>query len=132
MRDFNNGRDFNVNGNLTITDNSNNSNKLLIDCSNEELRNEIPFRQENIRIEQSEKVKKAKCFYILAGILMLSAVLCAYYFGKTSLITIILGMGGFGVAAHTLIRTYEPNGFQNEEMQAIKEAKKILKQRRAE
>lgn len=56
MRDFNNGGDINVNGDFNVTDNSHNEHKLLMHCSSEELIEERPFRQENIRIEQSKKL----------------------------------------------------------------------------
>lgn len=132
MRDFNNGGDIKVNGDLNINDNSNNAFKLYIHCTNEELLADRPFRAENIKIEQRKKINRLKPFYALTVLLAFSAAIWAMYNGKTDLITILMGGVSAFLGYHSLIMTVEPNKFQKEEQAAVNEISKILKQRRVE
>ena len=132
MRDFNNGGDINVNGDLNVTDNSHNEHKLHMHCSSEELIEERPFRQENIRIEQSKKVKRLKPFYALRLLLFVAAALWAAYHGKTDLVSIVMGAASLFLGFQSLKATLEPNAFQIEEQNAVNEINKLLKQRRVE
>ena len=132
MRDFNNGGDINVQGDFHVTDNSHNEHKLLMHCSSEELLQERPFRQENIKIEQSKKVKRLKPFYSLCLLLFVAAALWAAYNGKTDLVSIAMGVASLFLGYASLKATLEPNAFQIEEQNAVNEINKLLKQRRVE
>lgn len=132
MRDFNNGGDINVNGDLNIGDNAKNEFKLYIHCTNEELIADRPFRTENIKIEQRKKIKQLKPFYALTVLLAFAAAIWAMYHGKTDLIAILMGGVSAFLGYQSLIATIEPNAFQKEEQAAVNEINKILKQRRVE
>ena len=132
MRDFKNGGDINVNGNLNIGDNGKNEFKLYIHCTNEELIADRPFRAGNIKIEQRRKIKNLMPRYLFAVLLAFAAAIWAMFHGKTDLITILMGAVSAFVGYHSLIATLEPNAFQKEEQQAVNEINKILKQRRVE
>ena len=132
MRDFNNRGEINVNGDFNVTDNYQNEHKLLINCSSEELIQERPFRQENIKIEQSRKIKRLKPFYGLSVVLFVSAALWAAYNGQTDLVSIAMGAASLFIGFQSLKATIEPNAFQIEEQNAVNEINKLLKQRRVE
>lgn len=132
MRDFNNGGDINVGGDFNVTDGSNNEYKLLIHCSSEELLQERPFRQENIKIEQSNKIRRLKPFYAINLMLFIAAALWAAYHGKTDLVSIAMGAASLFMAFLSMKATLEPNAFQVEEKNAVNEINKLLKQRRVE
>lgn len=132
MRDFNNAGDINVNGDLNIGDHAKNEFKLYIHCTNEELIADRPFRAENIKIEQRRKIKRLKPFYATTVLLAFAAAIWAMYHGKTDLIAILMGGASAFLGYHSLIATIEPNAFQKEELAAVNEISKILKQRRAE
>ena len=132
MRDFNNRGEINVNGDFNVTDNSQNEHKFLINCSSEELIQERPIRQENIKIEQSRKIKRLKPFYGLSVVLFVSAALWAAYNGQTDLVSIAMGAASLFIGLQSLKATIEPNAFQIEEQNAVNEINKLLKQRRVE
>jgi len=132
LRDFNNSGDINIGGNFNVTDSSNNEHKLLKHCSSEELLQERPFRQENIKIEQSNKVKRLKPFYALSLMLFVAAALWAAYHGKTDLVSIAMGAASLLMAFLSMKATLEPNTFQVEEQNVVNEINKLLKQRRVE
>ena len=132
MRDFNNDGDINVKGDFNITDNSQTEHKLYIHCTNEELLADRPFRAENIKIEQKNKVQRLKPFYALTILSAFAAAIWAMYQGKTDLITILIGAVSAFLGYQSLRATSEPNAFQREEQDAVNEIAKILKQRRVE
>ncbi len=132
MRDFNNEGQINVQGDFNVTDNSQNQHKLLIQCSNEELQQERPFREENIRREQVQKVKRLKPFYVLSAILFCTAAGWSTINGKSDLASFIMGSASLFFAYYSLKATIEPNAFQKEEQHAVNEINKLLKQRRVE
>ena len=132
MRDFNNGGDINVTGDFNLTDSSQNEHKLFINCSNEELIQERPFRQENIKIEQSKKIKQLKPYYGISLVLFVAAALWAAYNGQTDLASIAMGAASLLLGFKSLKATLEPNAFQIEEQNAVNEISRLLKQRRVE
>ena len=132
MRDFNNDGQINVHGDFNVADISHNENKLLIHCSNAELLQERPFRQENIRLEQAKKVGRLKPLYALSVILFLAAAGWATFNSKPDLATFIIGGASLFLAYQSLKATVEPNAFQTEEQNAVIEIGKLLKQRRVE
>lgn len=132
MRDFNNDGEINVHGDLNVTDNSQNEHKLLIHCTSDVLLQERPFRQENIRLEQAQKVKRLKPFYALTLILAVAAAIWATVNGKTDFATIIMGGATLFVGFQSLKATIEPNAFQIDEQNVVNEINKLLKQRRVE
>nr|WP_314545304.1 hypothetical protein [uncultured Massilia sp.] len=115
-----------------MTDNSQNQHKLLIHCSNAELFEERPFRQENIRLEQARKVKRLKPFYILSLVLFVVAAGWATINDKADLASFLMGAASLFVAYLSLEATIKPNTFQMDEQNAVNEINKLLKQRRAE
>jgi hypothetical protein len=132
LRDFNNDGEINVNGDFNVTDNSLHQHKLLIHCTSEELLEERPFRQENIRLEQARKVKRMKPLYALSVILFVAAAAWATINGKADFASFVMGAGSLFVGFQSLKATIEPNAFQVEEQNAVNEINKLLKQRRVE
>lgn len=132
MRDFNNDGQINVQGDLNVTDHSQNEHKLLIHCSSDELLQERPFRQENIRLEQARKVKRLKPLYSLSVAFFCAAAGWATFKGKADLATLILGVASLFLGFQSLKATIDPNAFQIEEQNAVNEINKLLKQRRVE
>lgn len=132
MRDFNNDGQINVHGDFNIADNSHTEHKLLINCTNEELLRDRPFRQENIRLEQDRKVKRLKPLYALSIFLFVTAAAWATINGKPDLAQFLIGGASLFLGYQSLKATVEPNAFQIEEQDAINEASKLLKQRRVE
>jgi hypothetical protein len=132
LRDFNNDGDINVEGDFNVTDNSHTEHKLYINCSNEVLLADRPFRAGNIKIEQSKKVQRLKPFYALTVILIFVTAIWALYQGKTDLITILMGAASAFLGFQSFKATVEPNAFQREEQNAVNEITKLLKQRRVE
>ena len=132
MRDFNNDGQINVQGDFNVTDNSQDEHKLLIHCSSEVLLQELPFRKENIRLEQGRKVKRLKPFYALSVALFCAAAGWATFNGKAYLAAFILGGASLFLGYQSLKATIEPNAFQVEEQDAVNEINKLLKQRRVE
>lgn len=132
MRDFNTGGDIAVHGDMNVGDNFYSEHKLLIHCSSEELLQERPFRQANIRIEQSKKLKRLKPFYAASVISFIAAAAWATANGKSDLISFLMGSASILLAYASLKAAVEPNAFQVEERNAVDEISKILKQRRVE
>ncbi len=132
MRDFNNAGEINVEGDFSVTDNSQSEHKLYIHCSNEELIADRPFRVGNIKIEQKRKVRRLKPFYGLSILLFFAAAIWAMFHGKTNLISILMGAASVFIGYSSLQMTFEPNLFQREEQAAVNEITKILRQRRVE
>lgn len=93
MRDFNNGGDMQVGGDLIITDQSQSVGKLLMNCTNEELLDEYPYRQENLRQERNRKVKVVAKFIAFAVFLFIASSVWAHINGKSDLVSAILGIG---------------------------------------
>jgi hypothetical protein len=132
MRDFNNDGNIQIGGNLNIHDESQNEHKLLIHCSSGVLLEERPFRQENLRIERKRKLKRLSPFYGTAVILFLIAATWAQIKGKPDLVAYVLGLGSLAIAYLSLNATVEPNSFELEEQEAIRQINNILKARRVE
>lgn len=132
LNDFNNDGQINVHGDFNVTDNSHSEHVLLIHCSNERLLQERPFRQENIKLEQTRKIKRLKPLYLFSVVLFIVAAGWATVNGKTDLSSFIIGAASLLFGFHSLKATIEPNAFQIEEQDAVSEINKILKQRRVE
>ena len=132
LRDFNIGRDINVNGNFNILDNSINDSKLLINCTNVELRDEMKYREDNIKLEQSRKIKRHKPYYLMVAILFIISAFISAYYGLTDLITLSIGIPTMICGVMSLNSTLKDNFFQIANKQEIKEIKHILLCRRVE
>jgi len=132
MRDFTNGGDITAGGDININDNSKNDHKWYVNCSSEELIEDRPFRQENIKLEQERKVKRFTPFYWLSAFLFICAAVWAVVEGKQNLVSIVMGAGSFFVGYMSIKLTIAPNSFQVEEKNAVDEINKILRQRRVE
>ncbi len=72
MRDFTVGRDIHVNGNMNITDQSNNF-KLFEFCSNDELFNEEVHRKALLKNERSDRSTKLLKMMAFAALLLFVA-----------------------------------------------------------
>lgn len=132
MRDFNNDGNLHIGGNLSIHDESQNEHKLLIHCTSDVLLEERPFRKENLRIEFKRKLKRLSPFYGVAVILFLIAATFAQINGKPDLVAYAFGAGSLAIAYLSLKATVEPNSFELEEQEAIRQINNILKSRRVE
>ncbi len=121
-----------MHGDFNVADNSRNEHKLLIYCSTEELLQERPFRQENILLEQSRKVRRLKPLYTISVVLFGFAATWSIFNGKADLSSFILGTASLFLDFLSLKATVEPNSFQVEEQDAVNEISKLLKQRRIE
>jgi len=133
MRDFNNGGDMNVNGDLVINDHaSNNAGKLLVHCTTQELLQERPFRQENLRFERRKKIKIALPLLAFAVVIFIASAVWAQTTGKSDLVSFILEIGSLVVGFATIKGVLEPNAFEIQEQNAIQEIQLILKSRRSE
>ncbi|WP_108084491.1 hypothetical protein [Xanthomonas translucens] len=132
MRDFFNNGDIKVGGDFNVIGNSHHDHKFLIQCSNEELLAERPFRKENIRIEQRRKVNRLLPLYGTCLITFVIAAVMAMINGLQDAVTIIMGAGSLFVGFFSLKATLEPNAFQVDEQNAIAEINNLLKQRRVE
>jgi hypothetical protein len=134
MRDFNNGGDMNVNGDLVINDHSqNNVGGLLTNCTSEHLiKDERPFRQENLRFERNRKIKNVIPFLTCALILIIVAAVLAHIKGQPNFVSLALGIGSLVVGYAAIKGVLEPNAFEIQEQKAILEINLILKSRRAE
>lgn len=130
MRDFNNDGQININGDFNLNDSSHTEHKLLINCSSAELLQELPFRQENIRIEQAQKVRRLRPLYALCIILFVATAALAVLNGKGDLASFLMGGASLFVGCLSLKATVEHNAFQVEEQNAVNEINKLLKQRR--
>jgi hypothetical protein len=131
MRDFNNGGDMNVNGDLFINDNSRHKvGDLLVNCTSEALRQELPFRQEILQIERAKKIKKTIPFLAVAVMLIIAAAVGAQINGKSDFVAFALGIGALLVTISTIRGVVEPTEFEVQEKNAIREITLILKTRR--
>ncbi|MGC1547234.1 MAG: hypothetical protein WA777_01790 [Rhodanobacter sp.] len=131
MRDFNSGGgDIHVGGNVNINNGSQNVHLPYPQCSTEVLLNDLPFRKENIKIEQKEKVERLFWYLVGGVILLLGACTGAYIQGNTNLVA--LGVGALGAFTSVLSIKFmiEPNRSQRIEQQAVDEIVQILKSRR--
>ncbi|MBE2889717.1 DUF6106 family protein [Geobacter anodireducens] len=134
MRDFSNGGDMNVNGDLIINDHSQNEvGKPLIQCTSEYLiKEERPFRQENLRLEKHRKIKNSMPVLTAAVIVIIGSAVWAHIKGDTNLVTLVVGIGALLVGCAAIKGIVEPNQFEIQEQNAIREINNILKSRRAE
>lgn len=131
MRDIFTGGNVHVAGNVNITDNSHQEHKLLVQCSNEELMHERPFRQENIRLEGQRKVGRLLPFIGVAILLFVVASAWAQLNGKVDLVAFISGLGSMILGAASIKAAVTPNAFERQERHALREIDLILRSRRA-
>lgn len=132
MRDFNNGGDLNVSGDLIVGDRSENIGKLLVNCTNEELLQERPFRKENLRLERNRKLKAVIPILGTAVIMFIGSALWSTFNGKSDMASVFLGIGSLIVGYAALKGVAEPNDFEHQEREALREIRLILKSRRVE
>ncbi|MDP3589608.1 MAG: hypothetical protein Q8R54_03615 [Methylobacter sp.] len=122
----------NIGGDLNIIDNSQNEHKLLIHCSTEELLQERPFRQENLRLETKRKFKCLIPHLGFAAVLFLVAAIWAQINGKSDLVAFVFGASSLIVSFVSVRAILESNAFELQEQVAIHEINMILKSRRIE
>jgi len=130
MRDFKNGGDMQVGGDLIIADHSETVGKLLRNCTNEELLEEYPYRIENLRQERNRKLKVVEKIICFAVFLFIASSVWAYLNGKSDLVSAILGIGSMVVTCASVNGFTKPNEFEVREKHALDEIKMILKSRR--
>ena len=131
MRDFNVGNNLNVNGDLHINDNSNQS-KLFIDCSNNELFEERIHRKNLLSSERKSKWKRMAIAWLGIGCVLGIAAIWFYYQGKSNLSSLVLGLGGFGTAFASIKVLEQPTEFEARQMAALNEIRQILRERNIE
>ena len=100
--------------------------------TSEVLLEERPFRQENLRLERNKKVKIATPFLVGAVILFIVAAAWAQINGKSDFVSFVLGVGSLVVTVASIKNIVEPNPFEIQEENAIREINLILKSRRVE
>ncbi len=134
MRDFTNGGDIHVNGDMNVGDGNSNGNQYrrYTECDNETLRLERPYRQENDRLEQGRKLKRLSPFFAISVILFMGAATWATIRGQANLETLLIGAASVLLGWKALELALTPNALQREERAAVAEINKILRQRRAE
>lgn len=131
MRDITTNGNINVSGDLNISDHSEtHQNKMLFQLSTEELLQERPFRLENIRIEQSEKVRRLKPFYALTLFLVLLGAIFSAVYGSSSFVTLLTWLASAMIGINSLNVTVNDNAFQKLEREAVQQINILLKQRR--
>jgi len=123
----------NINGGLIINDHSQNDiGRPLSSYTSEVLLEERPFRLENLRLERNKKIKTAPPFLVGAVILFILAAVWAQINGKSDLVSFVLGVGSLVVTVAAIKNIVEPNPFEIQEENAIREINLILKSRRVE
>ncbi len=130
MNDFNNGGDMTIGGNFVITDVSQNEHNFLVNCSTDVLLEEHPFRMENLRLERDRKIKVAIPILGVLVAVIVAVATYAYFSGNNDTVTFLLGMGSLVVGFGAIKGVIEPNSFEIQERNAIKEIEMILKSRR--
>ncbi len=127
MRDFNSG---DIQGNITINNNSNNiSHKLLIHCNNQELLHEEQHRVKILRKEKSRK--NVHLFKILAfsASLILIATLWFYIQGRMDTVSYMVGAAGAIVGLAGLSKNSKPTEFELRQQSALNEIQLLLRER---
>lgn len=112
-------------GNIII----NESPKLLVQCSNEELFEEVQYTKNLLRKERSEKFSKMGIF--LFGVLLLCAI-CAiwcYVKGLKELMSLVVNLIPFLIVGVTLYTMSHPTEFEQELLGNLKEISMILRKR---
>lgn len=131
MRDFRAGRDINVEGDVHIVDNSEQS-TLLIACTNEELFAERNHRNELLKQEHKAKWKRLAIAWLVVAVILGLASLWFYFHGNTNLSGLVLGLGGLASGFASVQVLSRPNKFEERQIAALNEIRMILRERGAE
>ena len=125
MRDF---KSANIGGDVNIYDHSS-DHKLLIHCTNDELLEEEPHRQQLLRSERSRKNGFTLKFLALCGTLFLIAAGWYYLQGQMNTVTLVLGVSSVLMTAATLQTTDKVTVFELRQINALREIEMILRER---
>ena len=129
MRDFNSG---DIHGDVTINDNSENSEyKLLIHCNNEELLHEEAHRKQLLRNERSRKNRVTWKLLAVAALLLLVAAGWFYIQGSMNAVTLLLGAAGVMTGMATLQQADKQTPFEQRQIAVLNEIHTLLRERGA-
>lgn len=131
MRDFKAGGDINVGGDVYIHDESV-QHKLLIHCTNEELRAERTHRIQVLSGERKHKWKRVGVAWLIVGGGLALTAIWLYLTGKEGLSSLVLGLGGVMLAFATIKVIDEPTEFERRQLAALTEISYLLRERGAE
>jgi hypothetical protein len=131
LRDFHAGGDINVNGDVNITDNSQQY-KPLNQCTNEELYEERQHRKYVLKKERQSKLNRLGLVWVVLGVLLASVGLYLFFIGQRDYCFLSLGIGGvLGLfATSKVIET--PTVFEERQIATLNEIKNVLRERGAE
>lgn len=114
-----------------IEDNSNNIHKLLIHCSIDELKQELPYRQENLKLEQIRKIRASLPFLAACAVFFAIGILISYITKDTSALSALSILASLVSGALSCNIAIQPTKFELSEKSAINQIVLLLKQRRA-
>ncbi|MDD2699838.1 MAG: hypothetical protein PHH36_01240 [Sideroxydans sp.] len=127
MRNFQSG---DIHGDVTINDNSNNTEyKLLIHCSNEELMQEESHRFNLLRDERSRKNKVIWKFVAATAILILIAATWFQITGAMNMVTFLMGAAGVMMGLAALQQADKQTPFEQRQIATLNEIHTLLRER---
>jgi hypothetical protein len=129
MRDIKAGRDINVEGGLTIYDHSQQIGKLLVHCTNDELRGERIHRKNLLHGERKRKLSYAVLFWFICAAVLVALAIYTYGTSNFNLSSLILGLGGVAASIGSLRLFVDPTEFEVRQRAALTEIDHILRER---
>ncbi len=126
MRDFKSG---DINGDVNIIDSSKNENKLLVNCSNDELLLEEEHRKNILRGERKRKSKVTLKFFGFCAVLLLIAAGWYFINGKMDIVSTLTGGAGIALGVANLSQADKTTEFEMRQINALNEIHMILRER---
>lgn len=130
MEDFRAGRDINVGGNVTITNEANHQPKLLSLCTNEELRAERTHRQ---KLLLQERYRKNSVGLTLLGVAVAVGVALYLYnefIGSAGLANLVIGALGVAFPVVLALKGWEQQTqFEARQLATLNEIAMLLRER---
>jgi hypothetical protein len=130
MRDFKAGHDIHIEGNVLITDQSNQP-QSLVQYTNERLYEE---REQRMQGRSRERKRKIKICSVLGGCgeaILGGVALWFYLQGNVNLSSLILGFGSLAAVVFSLQYVYGRNEVEQRHVDAIRDIDVILRERGA-
>ena len=127
MRDVRTG-DISAGGDIVINDQSHQP-KLLVQCTNEELLEEEQHRRSILRKEESRRMRIHVPVFVVAGLLLLGAVVWFHVQGDFNMVSFLTGAGGIGLGLVNLKAMEQPSAFQIRQRVCLEEIDMILRER---
>ena len=127
MRDVRTG-DISAGRDVVIDDRSDQP-KLLVQCTNEELLEEEQHRRSILRKEESRLMRFHVPVFVVAGLLLLVAVVWFHVQGDFDMVSLLTGAGGIGLGLLNLKAMEQPSVFEIRQREALEEINMILRER---